>query len=136
MVKTRSSRNALVVDEKAAEKYCATEYEWDEEPDEDHPAKKLEVRRTIVSPKSKRGRECTGTQWDESEDEDYKGCWKKSAKRFEYYIPSTRIIKANVKDSFSAKLFKIIPLEVSSFPLQSTPTIFPIWRYTFMSRPT
>lgn len=128
MVRTRSSRNVLVVEEKPEEKYCATEYEWDEEPDEDHPAKKLEVRRAIVSPKSKRGRECTGTQWDESEDEDHKGCWRKSAKRYKYFIPSARIVKAKVQDSLAGKLFKSIPIEVRTFSLHSAPTIFTIRR--------
>ncbi|KAH7383643.1 hypothetical protein BKA64DRAFT_760510 [Cadophora sp. MPI-SDFR-AT-0126] len=109
MVRTRSSRNAPLKEDKPEEKYRATEYEWDEEPDEDHPAKKLEVRRAIVSPKSKRGREYTGYQCDETEDEDYKGCWRK--KRFKR-SHSVEITKVKVDEIGAAKLFKSIPIEI------------------------
>lgn len=126
MARTRSARNARQIKEQPEEKYRATEYEWYEEPDENHPAKKLEVRRAIVSPRTKRGRVCTGSEYDDTEDEDHKGIWRKRAKRFkrDSSIEITKV-KVKVKDSGAAKVFKSIPIEVRtylSFQFAITPT--------------
>lgn len=72
MARTRSSGKSQEDD--FEERDRATEYEWDEEPSLDHPAKGLEVRRATASPKSptsnKRGRLYYGEESDDTDDED------------------------------------------------------------------
>ncbi|KAK0102995.1 hypothetical protein ONS96_005608 [Cadophora gregata f. sp. sojae] len=127
MVRTRSSRHAPLK-EKPEEKYRATEYEWDEEPDKNHPAKKLEVRRAIVSPNSKRGREFTGSHCDDIEDEDHKGIWRKRAKRFK------RSSSIEVQEPAAGKLFKSIPTEIHQYIALFLPEDNDIFRYSLICK--
>ncbi|CZT48204.1 uncharacterized protein RSE6_08870 [Rhynchosporium secalis] len=106
MALTRSSRNAYGGNA-PEEEYRATEYEWDEEPSKDHPAKRLEARRATVSPIPKRSRVYVEIDSDDTGDEDVQDCRSTRAKRLKL---DTSI--KEVEDTGAAKIFKSIPIEI------------------------
>ncbi|KAL2067253.1 hypothetical protein VTL71DRAFT_1677 [Oculimacula yallundae] len=108
MALRRSARNAYAEDQ-LEEKTRATEYEWDEEPSEDHPAKGLEARRATLSPRPKRSRYCfdSDTETSEDEEENVEESPRKRAKRV---ARDASPVKA--EDGDAAKIFKSIPIEI------------------------
>ncbi|KAG4429859.1 hypothetical protein IFR05_014659 [Cadophora sp. M221] len=131
MARTRSTRHVRQVKEQPEEKYRATEYEWDEQPDENHPAKKLEVRRAIVSPTTKRGRVYTGSEYDDTEDEDD----KRQAKRFKR-ASSVEITMFKVKDTGAGKVFKSIPIEIHQYIALFLPEDNDVRKYGLLCKKT